>query len=34
MENLDKELEGVPAFNIWNYDETCLVNDQVVPSVS
>ena len=27
IEHLEKELEGVPPSNIWNYDETCLVND-------
>ena len=25
--NLSQEIDGVPACNIWNYDETCLIND-------
>ena len=27
IEHLEKELEGVPPSHIWNFDETCLVND-------
>ena len=27
VEPLEKELEGIPPSNIWNFDETCLVND-------
>ena len=27
VEHLEKELEGIPPSNIWNFDETCLVND-------
>ena len=26
-QNLYRELDGVPPSNIWNYDETCLVNE-------
>ena len=27
VEHLEKKLEGIPPSNIWNFDETCLVND-------
>ena len=27
VEHLEKELEGIPPSNVWNFDETCLVND-------
>lgn len=31
--NLEKELEGVPPSHIWNYDETCLVDDPGISKV-
>ena len=27
VEHLGKELEGIPPSNVWNFGETCLVND-------
>ena len=27
VEHLENELEGIPPSNVWNFDETCLVND-------
>ena len=27
VEHLEKELKGIPPSNLWNFDETCLVND-------
>ena len=27
IEHLEKELEGIPPSNVWNFDETCLIND-------
>ena len=27
VEHLENELGGIPPSNVWNFDETCLVND-------
>ena len=29
VEHLEKELGGIPSSNVWNFDETCLVNDRL-----
>ena len=27
IDHLEKELEGIPPSYVWNFDETCLIND-------